>query len=78
VNTRRPLSIWTIYDSPDDFPGKYVARMWAVTSLGPKATENVIIAQDLLTLRRVLLEDLHLTCLQRSWEDDDVIVESWV
>lgn len=68
------LSIWTVYDNPTDYPGKFVARMFD----GEQPTPNVIICDSLEQLREILAFQLHLTPLCRSPEDDPKIVETWL
>jgi hypothetical protein len=72
-----PMQLWTIYDSPSDYRGKFVARLWQVTSLGPKPTEHIMVTRDLMELRRVL-RDRGLVCIQRAADDDDPILETWL
>ena len=70
--------MWTVYDNPNDYPGKFVARMFDIRYGQPHATQSIIIMDDLDKLREMLEFELHLTCLARSPEDDMKIVESWV
>lgn len=72
------LPIWTVYHNPADYPDKYVARMHLSDVRGSHATANIIIADDLETIRQILLADLHLTCLERDPNDDPMIVENWL
>jgi len=71
------LEIWTIYDHPKDYPDRFVARRHDVDGAGPVATDHVITAPDLATLRKAMIV-LGLTCLTRQEEDDPVIVETWM
>jgi hypothetical protein len=72
------LRMWTIYDHPSDYPDKYVARLFDVDDDGPKPTSSIIVAPDLQMLRDILEFEMHLTCLARSPEDDQKIVETWL
>jgi hypothetical protein len=72
------LAMWTVYDNPSDYPGKFVARRFDVDARGPKPSTSIIIMDDLDKLRDMLAFDLHLTCLMRSPEDDPKIVETWL
>ena len=72
------LAMWTVYDNPTDYPGKFVARRFDVDGEGPKPSSSVIIMDDLDKLRDVLCYELHLTCLCRNEEDDPKIVETWL
>lgn len=66
------LPMWTVYDNPSDYPGKFVARM----SFYDRATSNVLVADTLEELRGLLPP--RLTRLERDPNDDPVIVEVWV
>lgn len=69
----KELVIWTVYNSPSDFPGVFVVRPFVDEKVLPwAATCNQI--EPL----RDRLERLGLTCLGRSPEDDQNIVESWI
>jgi len=68
------LSIWTVYDHPRDYPHCYVARQFR----GEQPTNSVIISADLEKLRAVLLAEMGLTRLERSANDDPVILETWL
>jgi hypothetical protein len=72
------LAMWTVYDHPLDYPGKFVARRWDVDANGPKPSGSIIVMNDLQTLRDVLEFELGLTCLARSPGDDPKIVETWL
>ena len=66
------LPIWTVYDSPRDLPGRYVARLFVMD----KATTKVITAPTLEAVRNLL--PAGLTCLERNPQDDPMIVETWL
>lgn len=66
------LPIWTVYDSPRDLPGQFVARLFILD----RATAKVIKAPTLEALRKLLPPGL--TCLPRNPQDDPVIVETWL
>lgn len=70
-----PLSIWTIYHNPTDFPGKYVARRWIVSEQ-PAATGEVFLADTLGEVRDMLPPGL--VPMQRWEGDDPCIVETWL
>ena len=72
------LSMWTVYNSPSDYPGKFVARRFDVDASGPKPSMSIIIMDDLDKLREMLAFEMHLVCLTRSPEDDPKIVETWL
>jgi hypothetical protein len=72
------LAMWTVYENPKDYPGKFVARRFDVDADGPKPSASVIIMDDLDDLRDILAHQMHLVCLTRNEEDDPVIVETWL
>jgi hypothetical protein len=71
------LSIWVIYDHPKDFPDAWVARQWLVGSGVHEATDVMLTAPKLDTLRGRMVA-LGLTCLARDPADDPCIVEAWL
>ena len=68
--TRLPLIC--IYNSPSDYPGKYVARLWDVD----KPTNMVAVAESLEEIREAKPADMVI--MQRQPQDDPVIVETWI
>ena len=72
------LNIWTIYVSPADYPGQYVARRFVVggkdSHHGP--TNEMFVADTLEEVRALLPPGL--ICMPREPGDDRVIVESWI
>ena len=72
------LAMWTVYEHPRDYPDKFVARRFDVDADGPEPSASIIVAPDLNTLRKILRYELHLVCITRSPEDDQVIVETWL
>ena len=66
------LSIWTVYDSPIDCPGRFVARKWLLD----RPTGEVLQDQTLDGLRGKLPKGL--THLDRAPQDDPKIVETWI
>jgi hypothetical protein len=72
------LAMWTVYDHPNDYPDRFVARRFEVGTAGIVATESIIAMPDLEELRDVLEFEMHLTCLPRSPEDNPKIVETWL
>lgn len=78
TGNRDALNIWTIYDSPSDYPGTYVARKWQVRAGGTLvATGDSIVIKDLDLLRRTM-QAMGLVCFDRHKDDDPVIVEAWL
>lgn len=66
------LPIWVIYDSPIDFPGRFVARKWLLD----KPTAELLEGNTLDELRAKIPEVLYR--LPRDPSDDAKIVESWI
>ncbi len=63
------LELWTIYDSPIDLPGSFVARKWVLD----KPTSELLQDKTLDGLRAKLLH-----CMPRSPGDEPQIVETWI
>ena len=66
------LELWTIYDSPIDLPGSFVARKWVLD----KPTSELLQDKTLEGLRAKLPLGLH--CMPRSPGDEPQIVETWI
>lgn len=66
------LELWTIYDSPIDLPGGFVARKWVLD----KPTSEFLQDKTLDGLRAKLPHGLH--CMPRSPGDEPQIVETWI
>ncbi len=70
------LPMWTVYDSPTDFPGWAIARQWMIHGAVARATNVVIVAPTLELLRRRM--PAGLIAIPRHASDDPVIVETWL
>jgi hypothetical protein len=70
-----PLSIWTVYQNPSDYPGKFVARRSEITR-DITHTNDMFVANTLEEIRALLPVGLHR--IERYQLDDPVIVECWV
>lgn len=66
------LELWTIYDSPIDLPGSFVARKWVLDT----PTSELLQDKTLDGLRAKLPHGLH--CMPRSPGDEPQIVETWI
>jgi len=66
------LELWTIYDSPIDIPGHFVARKWVMDT----PTSELLQDKTLEGLRAKLPSGLF--CMPRSPGDDPKIVETWM
>lgn len=66
--------MWTIYDNPRDFPGRFVVRVWYGTVPEPECTTH-----DTLEAARLSVMDEGASgFFDRSPEDDPCIVETWI
>jgi hypothetical protein len=70
------LSIWTIYDSPSDYPGQFVARCFISDAIGVTPTGVALFAGTLGAVRAMLPPGLHR--IPRYEQDDPKIVEVWL
>lgn len=66
----------TIYESPADFPGVCVARIWE--GPGPKPTDTVTVRNTLEELREDIMAAGFRVCFPRAAGDDPAIVETWM
>jgi len=73
------MNLYTIYDSPTDYPNTYVCRRWEVLAPEnvPVAMNVVIIGQNLDIIRKELRE-MGLFRIPRDESDDKKIVETWL
>lgn len=78
-NEMNAISVWTVYDRPDDFPHHYVARRFEVRSGELHHTDQVIVANSVTAVRRHL-EAYHLsgTVMPRMANDAPNVVETWL
>jgi hypothetical protein len=67
------LDMWTITDSPKDYPDLYVARRFVLD----RPTDYMFVAETLDDIRKPLVQ-AGFTCMSRSDGDDPVIVETWL
>jgi hypothetical protein len=70
-----PLSIWTVYQRPADFPTKFVARRW-LASEALVETDDVLLDDTLDALRNRLPPGLFQ--MPRAPSDDPSIIETWL
>lgn len=68
----RELEIWTVYQNPTDYPGKFIARR----SLSGVPTRDVLVADTLDELRS--RGPAGKAVVDRHPMDDAVIVETWM
>jgi hypothetical protein len=73
------VPIFTIYNSPKDYPNTYVARLWTIDSGKPVSTKYFVVNKNLDILRSLLpIYELGLVCFERNTNDDLCIVETWL
>jgi len=70
------MDIWTIYENPKDYPGKFVARKYRVEDGIVNHTEHTYVSDSLYSIRKLIPDNLYR--LHREPNDDPVIVESWI
>lgn len=70
------LSIYTVFYSPDDYPGLYVLRAFAVTEQGAVPDPVAHTKTSLEDIRRLVPGGL--VRMERSPADHPSIVESWL
>lgn len=75
--TKLLLSMWTIYDSPSDHPGKFVVREW-FTGKGiiEPVSGDATVHDDIWAARGAIPEGL--VPMARNMSDDPCIVETWI
>jgi hypothetical protein len=71
------VAIWTVFETPADYPTGFVARMFELTGAGPKPTDKSMKSIDLPPIREKL-ERAGLVCMPREAADEPDIVESWI
>lgn len=73
------MNLYTIYNSPTDYPNTYVVRRWEIVTPEnvPKAMNIVMIGSDLDFIRNALRE-MGLFVIPRDASDDEKIVETWL
>lgn len=73
------LSMWVVYDSPSDYPGRAIARRFEIDSQAARPTDSTIIAPDLNALRAILVDTAPWAVpVPRDASDEPQIVEVWL
>jgi hypothetical protein len=74
------LAIFTIYESPKDYPGRIVVRRSEVNADGARVDPEPLAVVLTLAEARIAIESVQpgLICLGRNPSDDPVIVECWL
>ena len=70
--------MWTIYDNPRDYPGKFVVRRWMILSHkeDPEPSHECTVHNTLKQARASLPPGLY--CMRAGTSDDPCIVETWL
>ena len=76
LTDQNDLVIWTIYWSPTDYPGEYVARAHIVGRKRSGATKYIRRGSTLQSIHDQL--PIGLVRFPRSPDDEPQIVESWM
>ena len=66
------MPLFTVYYNPDDFPGRFVVRLWDMEQSTPFA----ILGESLEDVRSKLPHGLHR--LPRNTNDAPAIIETWL
>lgn len=74
-STSWPFAVYTIYERPLDYPSGYVVRSWLIRP-GEAVAGDAQYLETLSEARSSVPEGLW--CLDRSFHDDPVIVETWM
>jgi hypothetical protein len=74
--TSSVLTMWTIYENPKDYPGKWVVRAHRVGAGIVMPHTECVVTESLEAARRAV--PIGLIRLDRTPKDDPVIVEIWL
>lgn len=77
MTVQRCLLVYTIYDSPTDFPGQIVVRSSAIDASGIRPSPVATCYPDLEAARH-WLRHAGLSRIPRDVDDDACIVETWL
>lgn len=70
------MPVYVIYENPEDYPGKYVARLHVVEAGESYATNLVAVRNTLKDIRMCIPATCQL--FARDEKDDPCIVETWI
>jgi hypothetical protein len=70
------LAMWVVYESPADYPGRWVARRHLIAESGSYPTKEHLVAADRETL--VALLPPGLVRVDRDPADPPIIREVWL
>lgn len=68
--------MWVVYESPADYPGKFVARMFIPRGGEARPTNAVVVGDTLDSVRAYVPGHLH--CIGRMPGDAGSVVECWI
>lgn len=73
------LDMLTIYESPSDYPGRFVVRRFQITAGGMRPDQFPLAVVATLAEAREAVQRSHPTAvrLSRVEGDDPIIVETW-
>jgi hypothetical protein len=77
-NEKPRFTLYIVYKSPVEYPGKYIARRWIINDFNMPEGRDVVAVSDNLTVVRQAMENWGLTRIERDASDEPEIVESWV
>lgn len=75
VAARPNLEMWTIFDSPLDFPGKFVLRKFTAIDGELVPSPDAQTADTLSEISKLV--PFGLVCFSRHFNDEPQIVEVW-
>jgi hypothetical protein len=70
------MSLWTIYHRPADYPNGFVARRFEIHEGYAVATGDMKFGATLDAVRDQIPQELYR--IERSEDDDPVVVETWL
>ena len=71
------MVMWTVYENPSDYPGKFVARKFVIGRGTFEPSLNDVHVADTLEAVRGMIP-VGLVCTRRQPDDDPCIVEVWL
>ena len=76
---RGVMSMWTIYDRPEDWPDGYIARRYETSEGETVMTDNNLAGgPEALMLLRFVFEEAGLRYRPRHRDDKPEVVEMWM
>lgn len=72
------LTLYAIYESPRDYPGKIVARRWKIGYRATAEVTPIYVGDDFAEARAAVKAAGAGTNLGRFHDDDPVMREAWV